>query len=100
MKCIHKGNTHEIRSHLPHKYYVADKILLKNMCKTKFIQDTYFSLYTITAVIAVVLTIKGKVTDTFNPFTCTASYPTMSSIAPIMDQYVTYSCRISLPYSS
>ena len=47
---INKGNQQENRNGKEHTYNKGGKILLKNVWKTKFNQDTYLGPYTITAV--------------------------------------------------
>ena len=49
-------------------YYTGDKVLLKNVWKTKFNQDAYIGPYTLTEVQnnGTVLTLRGDITVTYN----------------------------------
>ena len=68
MRNVNKGNQQENCNKKEHTYNKGDKVLLKNVRKTKFNQDAYLGPYTITAVInnSTVRVRKGKITDTFN----------------------------------
>ena len=65
---INKGNKCDNRNQRNHTYKQEDKVLLKNLRKTKFNQDAYLSPYVITAVRknGTVRANKDGVTDTFN----------------------------------
>ena len=55
--------------HLTHVYKLGDQVLLKNAWKTKYNNQAYIGLYTITAVNknnGTVNARKGKVTDMYN----------------------------------
>ena len=58
----------KIKNRKDHTCRVGDKVLLKNEWKTKFNQDAYKGLCTITAVRdnVTVRVRKGRVTDTYN----------------------------------
>ena len=65
---INLGNEQENCNKKEFMYNKGDKILIKNTWKTKFNQDAYLGLYTITAVrnYGTTRAHKGKITDTFN----------------------------------
>ena len=65
---INKGNTRENSTRLVHVYKPGDQVLLKNAWKTKYNDQAYTGLYTITAVNennGTVNACKGKVMDTY-----------------------------------
>ena len=65
---INKGNERKNRNQINHTYKLGDKVLLKNMWKTKFNQDACIDSYVIIAVrnSGTVRACKGRVMDTFN----------------------------------
>ena len=63
-----KGNQKENRHRQSHVYHTGEKVLLKNVWKTKFKQDGYIGPYAVTEVQnnRSVRARKGNVTDTYN----------------------------------
>ena len=65
---INKGNQKENRLTHSHVHCTGDKVLLRNVWKTKFNQDAYIGSYTVTEVQnnGTVRAHKGSVSDTYN----------------------------------
>ena len=85
---INKSNKRGNENQMKHTYKHANKVLLKNACKTKFSQDSCLGSYIITAVRSNV-TVRycvGKFTDTFK-------------LWPIMGQYGIQSGRTDKVWS-
>ena len=65
---IKKGNKSENHNQISHTYRHRDKVLFKNVLKTKFNHDAYLGPYVIIAVRnnGTARAHKNRVTDTFN----------------------------------